>query len=300
MINLTITIEQHTGLVSYSAPKKPNIKKECSYVTIDLHDENKLYWGMDIRWPIGEVNQPNIIKDIIQFCNDSSNKRKILYCLKCDKYKHLNRLAKVLLDVVSVNIENNYGKYIWVHNDLFPEPVKCMIDQNRYNNIIKEKEVRRLRNLLNGYKNTHIDNGQFKMEKINLSIEERKNVLEELQKLEPNENDLITGITVEYIDEENKSTYISDESDIKYSNMTESDKRVIRFKAKEEFAMNNVSPKDMWNPIKNEEISSHSLISLNSVIPNVIPKPIQKVNLHNINLSNDDNDDSDFFNQLKI
>ena len=144
MIDLIITIEKHAGLQKYKSSKDQGSSVYASNVTVDLHDNDQMYWCMLVKWPYDALERPNFVRDIIAFCQESlTNKAKILYCLKCEKYKHLQSLAKILLDVKSVTVEDHYDDYVIVHDPIL-DVVKIPINQKMLEARVKEKKNKKI------------------------------------------------------------------------------------------------------------------------------------------------------------
>jgi hypothetical protein len=279
MIDLIITIEKHTGLHNYRSSKEQSVGVYTSNVTVDLHDNNMMYWGMRINWPYNALERPNFVNDIIAFCQESlTNKSKILYCLKCEKYKHLQSLANILLDVKSVTIEDHYDDYIMIHDAIFTEPVKIPICKKKQEARVVEKKIRRLDSLMRGERRIKIKNNDgtfsYKMTFDDVSDEEKKKIAYELKEIYDKNTK-----TAELLPWDESKEFI-----IPYKDMSIDKKNNIRMNCKMEFAKNNISPRDMWNPVHDkEETETPTAIAFTSIIKSmpihIKPKPVTKVNL---------------------
>jgi hypothetical protein len=131
-----------------------------------------------------------------------------------------------------------------------------------------------------GYKVEHVERPP---------VQERKEILDELVELQPMEPQFMEDIKSS--DEATLEKII-----IPYKDMTDTQKGNIRMGCKIEFVQNNISPKDMWNPMPDKE-ETKSL--LGNLVPTMFPKPkplFPKIPGH-INGTADFNDD-DFFNKL--
>jgi hypothetical protein len=303
MIDLIITIEKHAGLQKYKSSKEQGSSVYVSNVTVDLHDNDQMYWGMLVKWPYDALERPNFVRDIVAFCQESLNdKSKILFCLKCEKYKHLKSLAELLMKVKSVTIEDHFDDYVVVHDPIL-DIVKVPINKKMIEVRVKEKRIRQLLSRMAGEvltKQTKDGKTSYRVVHVEKpSVQEQKEIFDELEKLQqPMKPQFMEDIIVETVEECIPR--------IPYKDMTDTQRGNIRMACKIEFIQNNISPKDMWNPMPDKEetnnlvstIGNHLLLGTSpnqSVMPK--PKPLYP-KIPGIGINGTDDSDADFFNKL--